>query len=368
LLFLGLLAVVFFALTGVLVSAFHRHQDHEGRLWFARGESDLGAGQAQAAIDDFRNALQFSRGDPRYHLRLIDALLAAQRTEEARAYLLTLWAQQPASGIINLQLARLAASSGNSSEARRYFNNSIYGVWEDDPMAHRLAVRLEFAQFLVREHDDAGAQADLITLAANAPRDPALLTQIGRLFLQAGNPNRALEQFHGALRLDPKAASAEAGAGLASFRLGDYRDAQRHLQRVVHEDPADSASADLLQLCTAILEADPFAPNLNARQRADRCWQDYQRAGQRLRACAQQAGESLDVPQAKTELQGLAARARLLRPRPSAASFLRDPDLMQGAWEWLLDAESTTAARCGPPTGADQALWYIARRRHEGSQ
>ena len=368
LLLLALLAIGFFALTSLLATTFRRQQERLGQQWFEQGEDALRAGNATAAIGDFRNALQFVRGDARYHLRLIDALLAAKQTDQARAYLLTLWEQQPASGVLNLQLARLAVARGDRSESARYFNNAIYGVWESDPAAHRLAVRFEMAEFLLREHDEAGAQADLIALAADVPPDPKVLARVGDLFLQAGNPKRALDEFNEALRLDGKASDAQAGAGKAAFQLGSYRDAQRHLQRAVRQNPSDSDSARLLELSTLIVEADPLDESLRTKERARRAWQDYQQAMKRLQDCAHQVGEPLDVPQPKTDLQVLAARARQLRPRPSEANLLRDSDLVQSVSDLLFQIERTTADRCGQPSGLDLALLYLARRAHEGTQ
>jgi tetratricopeptide (TPR) repeat protein len=368
LLLLALLAIGFFALTSLLATTFRRQQERLGQQWFEQGEAALHAGNAQAAIDDFRNALQFSRGDPRYHLRLIDALLAAKQTDQARAYLLTLWEQQPASGVLNLQLARLAVVRGDRPEATRYFNNAIYGVWETDPAAHRLAVRFEMAEFLLREHDEVGAQADLIALAADVPPDPKVRARVGDLFLQAGNPKRALDEFNEALRLDGKATDAQAGAGKAAFQLGSYRDAQRHLQRAVRSNPSDSDSARLLELSTLIVEADPLDASLRTKERARRAWQDYQQAMKRLQDCAQQVGEPLDVPQPETDLQALAARARQLRPRPSEATLLRDSDLVQSVSALLFQVERTTADRCGEPSGLDLALLYLARRAQESTQ
>ena len=158
------------------------------------------------------------------------------------------------------------------------------------------------AEFLLREHDEAGAQADLIALAADVPPDPKVLARVGDLFLQAGNPKRALDEFNEALRLDGKASDAQAGAGKAAFQLGSYRDAQRHLQRAVRQNPSDSDSARLLELSTLIVEADPLDESLRTKERARRAWQDYQQAMKRLQDWAHQVGEPLDVPQPKTDL------------------------------------------------------------------
>ena len=72
-----------------------------------------------AAAEDYRTALTYDRENRQYRLRLAQALLAANRFNEARAHLLSLWEQEPADGEANLTLAHLYSRRGNRAEAVR---------------------------------------------------------------------------------------------------------------------------------------------------------------------------------------------------------------------------------------------------------
>ncbi len=97
-----------FAVTGIAAKFYHAERDSLARQWYERGAADLRAGRPATALEDFRTALVYSRGNDLYQLRVAQALIAANQPEEARAYLLSLWERTPGSGIVNLELARLA--------------------------------------------------------------------------------------------------------------------------------------------------------------------------------------------------------------------------------------------------------------------
>src|SRR5574337_598789 len=86
-----LLLIVLFIATGFLTKWFHAQEKARAEGWYSRGERELGAGQVEAALAGFRTALAYSRDNRLYRLRLAQALVAARRPEEARAYLLGLW-------------------------------------------------------------------------------------------------------------------------------------------------------------------------------------------------------------------------------------------------------------------------------------
>ena len=102
-------------------------------------------------------------------LHLAQALMAADRGPEARAHLLTLWANQPGNGPVNLELARLAATEGDMTTALRHYHNAIEGAWDEAPEDRRRHARLELARFLVDlKHATPQAQAELIAPAADS--------------------------------------------------------------------------------------------------------------------------------------------------------------------------------------------------------
>ena len=102
--------VILFGITGVAANLYHSKQKALAQEWFAQGEKDLRARQAESALEDFRTALAYSPENALYRLRLAQALIASNRTDEARSHLLTLWRDEPGNGTVNLELARRAAA------------------------------------------------------------------------------------------------------------------------------------------------------------------------------------------------------------------------------------------------------------------
>ena len=125
------------------------------------------------AADDYRTALSYDPENEDYRLRLGQALVAANRLNEARAHLLSLWEDEPASGDVNLTLARLFAKRQDPKSAIRYYNDAINGVWDDDPRKHRIDVRFELSNYLLQQRRTTEAQSELMALLAEDPRDLA---------------------------------------------------------------------------------------------------------------------------------------------------------------------------------------------------
>lgn len=53
--------VILFVITGFTVKLYHAVESGLAQDWYSRGEEDLHAGRAEAALVDFRNALAYSR-------------------------------------------------------------------------------------------------------------------------------------------------------------------------------------------------------------------------------------------------------------------------------------------------------------------
>jgi tetratricopeptide (TPR) repeat protein len=155
--------LLLFVATGFAAKLYHGEEERLSTRWFYRGQSAIAAGHAEEAIQDFRTALAYSRENgenstqnAEYDLSLARALEAAGRVNEARAYLLGLAEREPASGTVNIELARVAARQNDVDGAIRYYTAAIYGVWESDPAEQRRKVRIEFMEFLLTH----GRQAD----------------------------------------------------------------------------------------------------------------------------------------------------------------------------------------------------------------
>ena len=357
-----------FAITSASARIYHSQQRALAQECFLRGEAELRSGRAPEAIKDFSRALAYSRDNRNYRLRLAQALLAANRSEEARPYLLNLWRDEPGNGTVNLELARLAVRRSESNEAIRYFHNAIYGVWETNPENQRRQVRLDFCEYLLSRGERQAALAALIELAADLPKDAGFCAHVGTLFLKAKDYGQALDTFRQALNLDSRQVTALSGAGEASFRMANYRDARRYLERAVRLNPQETTAAQRLELTNLILSLDPLERGLSAQTRARRVVFAYQHALERMRNCAQKRGEALDEGQPPaTDLQTAYARLMELGPKVSETALRRNPDLLTQAMDLVFEVEEFTARDCGYPGGVDLALLLIARK-HGGSE
>src|SRR5690242_16097227 len=140
---LALLAAGFFAFTFTINRRFEQKRHKLSTYWFQQGQDELDRGRPQSAIPDLRTAIFYSHQNPRYLFNLARALAAANRVPEARSYLLNLLEEEPGSGSINLELARLATRDNDANQARRYFSAAMYGAWDADPVLRRQQVRQE---------------------------------------------------------------------------------------------------------------------------------------------------------------------------------------------------------------------------------
>jgi Flp pilus assembly protein TadD len=368
--------VIAFAITGFAARLYHGRRAELARSWFDRGNAELKAGRATAALSDFRTALIYAQHElpleqqQQYELNFVQALIATGNTGEARAYLLDMWERGPGDSRINLELARLAARVGNDADAKRYYNGAIYGVWDespDDVLRSRMDTRLELYGYLMDRGEKTEAQSVLLAAAAAIPPDPALHAQVGQLMLQAGQTQPALDEFQRALRLDAHNYEALAGAGEAYFQLGNDRDAVRYLESAaretaqqkrrpgrqadsqvrgdqVREDEEAQAAQDLA-IAEASLALNPHAPGLDPMERAHRAIRSYDAAMARIRACASEHG--IASPQASVNLTPF---TRAASDELAEAALARHIEQLDSLMEFVYEMESAATQNCGPPS------------------
>ncbi|MGH9524999.1 MAG: tetratricopeptide repeat protein [Terriglobales bacterium] len=347
-----------------LTTAYSHRQDVLARSWYESGDTALRAGNYSAAIADLQTAVVYSHESPEVRLRLAEALAAAgtpNRTRQAQSYLRALWEEQPGDATVNLQLARLAARTGDVAEAERYYNGAIYGVWASDPMRNRRETRLELVRFLLARDRFQQAQSQLIAVAAEEPQDPELLLELGRMFLQAGDAGHALQEFRLAAKAQPRNPTAFAGAGQAAFQQSDFSNARRYFQRAVALDPADTHSADLLHISDLVLQLDPYAPRLTRDERDRRVVADIARTLERLQECATAKNIYLTaqppVGPMAIDFQQLTA----LKAKTTVRALATDPDQIDPAMELVFRSQSDAAKVCGQPVNEDFAILLIGR-------
>ena len=360
---LSILVVMFFLFVSVLSRVYYSQRQALGTRWFNRGVADLNAGRFSPAVVEFRTALLYSRDEYAYQLNLAEALVGLKHTGEASAYLLNLWDREPDNGLVNLELARIAAQQGQIKEATRYYHDAVYAAWPTGQESKRRDARLELIELLLRTNDRAQAEAELIALSENVGDEPAEQERLGDLFLRAQDYERALSAYRTSLKSDKHNEGDLAGAGYAAFELGRYREAQHYLQAAIAHNPADTASADRLKTAELVLRMDPYRRPITSAERARIVKQAFDIAGDRLKNCS--------IPRSSPTTASDAAPVTLndewaaARPKVSEQRLRENSDLVDSTMDLVFRIERQAGILCGTPTGADLALLLIAKS-HEG--
>ena len=344
------------------IAARNRSRNIEiGNIWYQVGEQQLRAGKTQQAIDSFRNATTNDHDNAKYTLALAAALAAENHIEEARQALLRLRAAAPESGEINLNLARLDAKEDKMSEAVHYYHNALYGVWAPDQTEiQRSRVRTELVRFLLAAGDSSQALSELLLLSSDTPDNAPSHDNVGQLFLEAGDPQHALEQFIRAMRLDSKDAEALAGAGRASFDLGDYAKARQYLEMAIAGGSKSGDAAQLLETSKLVFMRDPLAPRLGTNERVRRLTEDLVFALNELQSCL---ASKQDDENARVVLQPLLDELVDGMDNQFKPEALReDPEGFRSGLNVIERTEAATAQICGASSAVHNALLLIGKK------
>jgi tetratricopeptide (TPR) repeat protein len=400
-------------LTNYLYQSYASHQVELANRWLERGEQALRDGKPQAAIDALSSALAFAPSDRNTEIKLAEALASAGRLQEASVYFNALLESQQGSGLINLQLARLAARQRNVNQAIDDYQRAIYGNWEGDGYVRRRDVRFELINYLIAHQLLDRARSELLVASGNAPEDDiSIQLDIARMMEQAQDPSDALHLYKAILHRHPSLREALEGAGRNAFQLGHYLEAKHYLARAlegpgVDQEPKASLdeSRDRLGEASRLLALYPssrLGPNeRNIRILADRkiamarlaqCTQDRPQAPAKTSAAssaaAPAAGSSTSNPLQSLEshftrhptgptpnqatasppvdpLQSLAERWKQLPAKLSLRQLEDDPDLAQTQIQLIYDTELITQQICGAPAGDDALLLRIAQRPNQ---
>jgi len=340
-----------FALINTLVSAARTSRESIAVDWARQGDANLAAGRAMDAADDYQTADEYARNRGTHRLQLAMALVAADRLPEAEAQLQTLWNTAPGDGVVNLQLARVAARQLRVSDAVRYYHAAIDGAWTDDAVGQRRAARLELARFLLERGDRTQAQVELVALAADPPPEIQGQIDLAGLLVDAGADNRALTLLASALRADPTNTRAAALAGRIDARIGDYRDARAYLERARRSGGLTGDDEALLDTVTRVLDLDPDARGLSSRERLRRTVRAFEIASAAVGRCETDA------------LGALRDRRDRLAPRVTERTLAGDPDTVDDTLAFVAGALDAAHADCGAGSPDERALQLAFQRR-----
>ncbi len=394
-------------LTNYLYQSYASHQVALAARWLQRGEQALRDNKPQAAVDALSSALAYAPGDRGTAIKLAEALASAGRIQEATVYFNALLESQQGSGVINLQLARLAARQGNEGLAIEDFQRAIYGNWEGDGYVRRREVRFELINYLIANHRLDQARSELLVASGNAPADDiSVQLEIARNMEQAQDPSDAFHVYRTILHHHPSLREALDGAGRTAFQLGRYLEAKRYLARAL-ELPATEADADegavaaLRQSRDQLNEASQIlalypSPRLKPAERDARILSARTLAMARLTTCVNTKAAAPATPTAAPApkvssnplqslasrfsrqpskpqenqgaappaidpLQGLVDRWQKLPPKVSSAELAKDPELAETQIQLIYDTELITQQVCGAPTGDNALLLKIAQ-------
>ncbi|HEY1808212.1 MAG TPA: hypothetical protein VGG42_06600 [Acidobacteriaceae bacterium] len=357
---LFLITIVLFLLTLLLYRSFRNHEQELGLRWKARGEAALKAGNPVQAIDALRSALAYVP-DRSTEIDLAMALAQAGKTVEANAYFNTLLESAPGDGVINLELARLAAKQGKDRVAIQRYQAALDGTWEGNGYDRRREVRLELVNYYLSRKEYASARSQLLIAASNAPDDPLIKDEIAAQMEKALAPSDALSLYRSIAADRNAPLAAFEGAGRTAFNMGLYRIANAYLSRALSHPgaaalpPAEKA-ADQYMVDTAshILLLFP-ALDLSPRSRAERILYIRKVTRDRLSAC------TTSNAAAAPKLSSIVSRWDQLPSQLTLSQLEQQPDLEDSILQLAWDTETATAQSCGPPSGDDALLLRIAR-------
>ena len=411
--------------TNYLYQSYASHQVELANRWLVRGEQALRDNKPQVAIDALSSALAYAPSQRSTEIKLAEALASAGRVQEATVYFNSLLETEQGNGLINLQLARLAARQGSISDAIADYQKAIYGSWEGDGYVRRREVRLELVNYLIAHQLFDQARSELLVASGNAPEDDiSVQLEIAHNMERAEDPADALHLYRMLLKHHGTLREALAGAGRTAFMLGRYLEAKKYLARSLESSALeDQPSAELEQTRERLNEVNRLlllypSSRLSPRERDARILADSKLAQARLAQCTRDnpaapanesaettpaAGKTPDSAPAKTTqqaaekaaaaiakpLKNLASRfalhpadsATAPKATPSSADLLQDvmtrwkqvppelslndlendPDLAQTQIQLIDDTELVTQQVCGEPGGDDALLLKIAQ-------
>jgi tetratricopeptide (TPR) repeat protein len=328
----ALLAIDFF-----LAKTERAEVQKEAVHFYTEGSGLLEMGKANEAAEMLRRAHSLERANRKYHLQLVAALLAAGKLPEADRFLKDLLRADPNNGPANLMSARIAVRSGRIADAESYYHRAIYGVWDDDPAAHRIDVRLELIDLLASRHAEKELLAELLPLEGEAADNPALRQRIAHLYLVAGSPARSATAFRTLIQNDPANADAHAGLGEAELARGNYQDAEAAFHSALRRRPGDSSIGQRMNLARQLTELDPTPRRISSIEKYRRSMIILQRAADALQRCT--AGSQSRSPEKSAQLLAAAAKALAPKRRPSTTNEAAEEKLSLAEQLWRARTE-----------------------------
>ena len=194
------------------------------------GVAYLGAGDAVAAEQTLRGALELRPGDSEARFQLGQALLTQNRTDEGLAAIRTAYNANKGREDIGLALAVAYEENNRLSDAAALYETLLAG---ETPS---LNVKARAGRYFARQGSGARAIALGEEILAEANRNPAGLFLLGEKHFAASEFDKALRAYLDAVLLDKQAQYYE-GAGRAAENQKGFDDALRHYKAALKLEP-----------------------------------------------------------------------------------------------------------------------------------
>ena len=334
--------VIAIGIAGFLSYYYRSQRAERAEQHFVSGNDLMLRGRYQEAVEQYRAALSIShKSDAR--LALANALVKANRWNEAEIYLSELANDNPNSGPVNLGLGRIAAQKRKVRQAVNYYHMAIYGQWPDPSRVDRIQMRTELIGLLGRFGQSVQARAELMSLMAESPDDIATRKQVAQLLLEYGLAKESAQFYQEILKKDPRAEDAYAGLGQAEFMLGNYGAAQRAFKSAVLRNPRDVRSRQKLELAGRILELDPNLRGLKASERYERSRKLMKMLLHSLDECI--SDEAMPLSVTETEIVDAARKSVASKKKPTSYADAKDANLLSAERLWKVRSDSCGAAK-----------------------
>jgi tetratricopeptide (TPR) repeat protein len=246
-------------------------------------------------------------------------------------------------------LARIHAGEGNTDEAVRAYHRAIYGTWTSDPAEHRLEARLELVDGLGKAGRRDLAQAELLALKSEMPRDPAVRRRIGHLFLTFGMPAESINIFRDLLKTNKTDDESYAALGEAELAMDDLSAAQSAFHSAVRREPENATYQARAEFLDEIVSMDPAMRGLDPGQR-------YRHSRNLLDAALAALDRCRDASSAQAtdlvhDAMDKARRALQRSAKPRSYNEATDANVELSRKLW-----NERAKDCGAPGPSEQAL------------
>jgi len=214
-----------------------RRAEYWAHLGFAYGELERHEDSVQA----FEKAIGLARGDERYEVFYLQALLAADRPKDAQVFLGQALERHPSSPRLRLLETRVLDASGKSGEA---IEKALALSSEEPADEMRIQGVVDLYQ---RQKAFSGAERFLREKLDRMPDNVGILFQLGAVLEQQRKFDEAEAQFEKVLALEPESAATLNYLGyMLADRGRDLDQSLDYVTRALEQDPHNGAYLDSL--------------------------------------------------------------------------------------------------------------------------